>query len=95
MAGDLSMPYLARSSTSSTKFFSTTVILSLSRATSSSTCLATRPLSDAADGLREEQQRDRLVDRGQMLREDLLVLRGEEGHPSIVRPVDGSSRLRT
>ena len=38
----------------------------------------------SADGLREEQHRDGLLDGGQVLRQDLFVLRGEEGHASIV-----------
>ena len=43
--------------------------------------LGDRAAFAAADGLREQQQGDRLVDGGKMLREDLLVLSGQERHP--------------
>ena len=51
--------------------------------------LGYRAAFGSADGLCEQQQCNRLVDRRKMLGEDLLILSRKEGHPSdLVRLAD-------
>ena len=68
---------------SRTKFFSTTVILSLSRASSSSTCFATAPLSDPPMVCVNSTRLTGLSIGGEMLLEYLFVLSRQEGHEEL------------
>ncbi len=52
-----------------------------------------RPALGSTNGLREEQQRDRLFDRGEVFSEDFLVLRRQETHHPIIRAGGHLNRL--
>ena len=94
IAGALSTLYLALSSVSRTKFFSTTVILSLSDAISSRICLATSPLSDPPKACVKRTSWTGMVIDGEMLLECGFVLRREQSHTRLCQVPAHGSRVR-
>jgi hypothetical protein len=88
IAGALSTLYLALSSVSRTKLFSTTVTLSLSDAISLRTCLGDVAALGSAEGLREQDELNGKSDRGEMFLESGFVLRRQQTHQRLFQISD-------